>query len=279
MNEIRTSRISSRPKQVKISVKNKSGRAQTIVWAVVAIATFLLAWQLLTTLTPLKEMVPTPAVVFPQLLLSFVEPIGKMTLWGHIGASLMRVLAGYALAAVVGIVLGIAMGISKTFRAIVGPLFEVIRPIPGVAWIPLAILWFGIGETPKIFIIFISAMVVITQNVFDGASNVDDTLVGAAKMLGADDRQVFFKIVLPFCVPQIFTGLQTALSVSWMVVLAAEMVRSEYGVGWIITTGSDSGNMVQVIIGMIVIGIIGLILASALRGVEKKLCVWKEQGN
>jgi NitT/TauT family transport system permease protein/sulfonate transport system permease protein len=247
---------------------------QSVKWGFFSVSSFLAAWQILANFTSLSKMIPTPVVVFPLLLKSFVSPIGRMTIIGHVMASFLRVLAGYSLATVAGITLGIAMGTSTIIRACVKPLFEVVRPIPGVAWIPLAILWFGIGEAPKIFIIFMSAVVVITQNVYDGASNVDETLIGAAKMLGANNRQIFFRIVIPFCIPQIFTGMQTALSVSWMVVLAAEMVRSEYGVGWLITTGSDSGNMAQVIIGMIVIGVVGLFLASTLRKLEGKLCSW-----
>lgn len=270
--------VSSKRQNKLLYLAKRRQKAQVVIWAIISIISFLILWQLIVSFTGAGKLVPGPFEVFPSFFASFVTPIGQMALPGHILASLIRVIVGYLLAAIVGIVIGILMGTSPVARAIIKPIFEVIRPIPGIAWIPLAILWFGIGEVSKIFIIFISAAVVVTLNAFEGALTVDSTLIGAAKMLGADKRQVFFRIVLPSCVPQIFAGLQTALSVSWMVVLAAEMVRSEYGVGWLITTGSDSGNMTQVIIGMIAIGIVGLILANVLRGTEKRLCAWKEQG-
>lgn len=260
-----------------MSARNKE-RMQELMWAAGAIFCFLLLWQVMVSVSKIGEIVPGPLKVFPEFIRAFAHPIGSLTITGHILASLARVLTGYLLASAAGVLLGILMGTNRTARAIVRPLFEIVRPIPGIAWIPLAILWFGIGEVSKIFIIFISAAVVVTLNAFEGALSVDETLVGAARMLGANKRQIFMKIVLPSCIPQIFAGLQTALSVSWMVVLAAEMVRSEYGVGWLIITGSDSGNMTQVIIGMIAIGIVGLLLANVLRGLERRLCSWKERG-
>lgn len=260
-----------------MSARNRE-RIQEFLWGAAAIISFLLLWQLLVSVSKIGEIVPGPLKVFPQFLRAFVYPIGSLTITGHVLSSLARVMTGFLLASAAGVILGILMGTNRTARAIVRPIFEIIRPIPGIAWIPLAILWFGIGEVSKIFIIFISAAVVVTLNAFEGALAVDETLVGAARMLGANKRQIFLRIVLPSCIPQVFAGLQTALSVSWMVVLAAEMVRSEYGVGWLIITGSDSGNMTQVIIGMIAIGIVGLLLANVLRGLERRLCSWKERG-
>lgn len=189
-----------------------------------------------------------------------------------------KVFVGYFLACIIGITLGILMGCSKTGKAIVKPIFELLRPIPGLAWIPLAILWFGIGETSKYFIICVSAIVSIILNAYAGASQVDQTLVGAARMLGAKPAQIFLYITLPASVPQIFAGLQVGLSSSWMAVIAAEMIRANEGAGWIITTGMESGNTVQILAGMISIGLVGLLLASLLRLIERGLCSWNIQG-
>lgn len=222
---------------------------------------------------------PAPLEVFAAFFRSFVNPIGTVTLPFHLFYSLKRVFIGYALACVIGIPLGVLMGCSRMAEAIVKPIFELLRPIPGLAWIPLAILWFGINEEPKYFIICVSAIVTIILNSYSGAKQTDQVLVGAAKMLGANNMQIFWNITLPASVPQIFAGLQVGLSASWMAVIAAEMIRSSEGAGWIITTGSESGNTVQVLIGMISIGLTGLVLASALRAVERSLCKWNIQGS
>ena len=134
------------------------------------------------------------------------------------------------------------------------------------------------GETSKYFIICVSAIVSIILNAYAGASQVDQTLVGAARMLGAKPTQIFLYITLPASVPQIFAGLQVGLSSSWMAVIAAEMIRANEGAGWIITTGMESGNTVQILAGMISIGLVGLLLASLLRLIERGLCSWNIQG-
>lgn len=254
------------------------GNVEHFFWACVAIISLIVFWQLLVSFTAAKNTFPAPIEVFDALISALSNPIGKYTLLGHIGWSLYRVLVSFTIASVSGIIIGLLMGWSRLAEAAIKPIFEMLRPIPAIAWIPLAILWFGIGESTKYFIIFIGAFVNVTLNAYAGAKRVDPVLVGAAKMLGARDRQVFSKIVLPSSVPQIFAGLQLALSTSWMTVLAAEMVRSSEGTGWIIIMGMETGNTVQIVVGMISIGIVGLLLATLMRGVERKLCSWNIRG-
>ena len=166
----------------------------------------------------------------------------------------------------------------KVGEAVIKPFYLLLRSIPSIAWIPLAILWLGIGERSKYFIIFITAVMIIMTNVMDGVKAVDPDLLGAARMLGTKENQLFIHIVLPSAVPQIFNGLQVALGSAWAAVLAAEMVRSSEGVGWIILAGQSSMNMVQIFAGIVVIGLIGLFLASVMRFAESKLCAWNVRG-
>lgn len=260
------------------SISIAGSRTEVVLYAVAALAGFFIVWQLLVTYTAVGMVMPSPIEVVKAMVDSCVDPIGSKTLPMHILFSLRRVLIGYLLAVLIGIPVGILMGCFQVGEAIIKPVFEIFRPIPGLAWIPLAILWFGIGEESKYFIICVSAAVSIILNTYEGAKSVDPTLVGAARMLGANDFQVFVFVTIPSSVPHIFAGLQVGLSSSWMAVIAAEMIRSSEGTGWIITTGMDSGNTVQILIGMVSIGFIGLILASLLRGLEKKLCTWRIQG-
>ena len=251
---------------------------QHIFWTVVAFATVIIIWQAAATLTYAKAILPGPDKVFSEFFKSFYIPIGRYTLLGHIGWSLYRVFVGFCIASTLGIIVGLAMGWSRFAEAVISPIFEWLRPIPPLAWIPLAILWFGIGETTKYFIIFIATFTNVTLNSYTGAKQVDPVLIGASRMLGAKGNQVFTRIVLPSSVPQIFAGLQLGLSTSWMAVLAAEMVRSSEGTGWIIIMGMNTGNTTQIIVGIISIGIVGLFLATIMRGVERKLCSWNIRG-
>ena len=170
------------------------------------------------------------------------------------------------------------MGRFKMIEAVFRPLFELVRPIPSVAWIPLAIVWFGIGETAKIFIIFMAGFVNIVVNTYTGARHVDESMIGVAYMLGANKLQAFFFVVIPSCIPYIFAGMQVGLSTCWMAVLAAEMVSSTEGVGWTITAGQENGDMTQIFVGIIAIAVVGLLLAVLMRWAESVLCRWRERG-
>ena len=245
-----------------------------VLFGAFAIVAFLFLWHFATNGTLLGRLMPGPVAVFNRLIKSISTPTGKFTLLGHILRSLSRVMTGFAIASVSGITLGLLIGWSKSVEAIVKPLFELIRPIPPIAWISIAVIWFGLGEGAKYFIIFISGFANITINVYTGAKSVDPELIGAAKMLGCSDRRIFTTIVIPSSVPYIFTGLQIAISSSWAAVVAAEMVRSTDGIGWMITSGQGIGDMEQIMVGIIAIGLIGFLLATIMRGVEAKLCAW-----
>lgn len=252
----------------------KAVQLEKIGWVVFDLLLLLLGWIFLVTCTSAKNTFPDPVSVFRMLFTSFVKPIGTYTMWGHIMWSLYRVMVGFTLASVTGIIVGIAMGSSKIAEAIIKPIFEFLRPIPPIAWIPLAILWFGIDEASKYFIIWLGAFINVTLNSYVGASRTDETLIGAARMLGAGKRKVFTRVILPASMPQIFAGLQVAMSSCWMAVLVAEMVRSNEGVGWIIIRGTDTGNTAQIIVGMITIGVIGFILTTVMSWIERKVCSW-----
>ena len=243
-------------------------------YAVAAIAFFLILWWFLTTFTAVRETTPGPIEVLKLLVSSFYTPIGSKVIAGHLLVSLRRVLVGFSVATVIGIVLGIAMGTSRWAEAIFKPIFELLRPIPPIAWISLVILFFGIGETSKYILCGIGAFTNVTLNAYTGAQNVDPELIGCARMLGTSERDIFFRVVLPSCTPQIFAGMQVALSTSWMAVLAAEMVGAQEGCGWMIQRGSDTLNITLVMVGMIVIGLVGMLLATLMRAIERRLCSW-----
>lgn len=238
----------------------------------------LFVWDMAVRYTDAAIVMPSPWAVVEKFFVSFVHNIGKYTLWQHALFSLRRVLVGFSLAAIVGITTGILIGRSMLAESIIRPIFEMFRPIPGIAWIPMAILWFGIGDEAKYFIIFMGGLSHLVVNTYAGVIRVDYELIGVAQMLGAKKWQVFLNVVLPSCVPYVFAGLQVALSTCWMAVLAAEMVSSNEGLGFIIISGMESINTTLIFVGIISIAIIGLALATILRAIERKLCVWKVKG-
>ena len=257
-----------------MSKKIKKIDPEKTLYAVAAIASFFVLWWFLTTFTPVKETTPGPIEVLQLLLTSFYTPIGREVIVGHLLVSLRRVLVGFSVATIIGIVLGIAMGTSRWAEAIFKPIFELLRPIPPIAWISLVILFFGIGETSKYILCGIGAFTNVTLNAYTGAQNVDPELIGCARMLGTSERDIFFRVILPSCTPQIFAGMQVALSTSWMAVLAAEMIGAQEGCGWMIQRGSDTLNITLVMVGMIVIGLVGMFLAALMRTIERRLCSW-----
>ena len=256
-------------------MKKKKINATRVAVGALAIACFLGLWYWATREgTTLGKLMPNPTEVFLRLMETTHSKVGPLTLWGHMFNSLRRVLVGFFLASACGILLGLAMGWNRTVEALLRPIFELLRPIPPLAWISLAIVWFGLGEGGKYFIIFVSGFSNVTINVYTGAKAVDPELIGAARMLGCSDRRIFTSIVIPSSVPYIFTGLQIAISSSWAAVVAAEMVRSTNGIGWMITAGQGIGDMEQIMVGILVIGVVGFLLSTLMRGVESKLCAW-----
>lgn len=243
---------------------------------VVSIGVFIVIWQLVSLRVP-AEFLPSPHSVLQEAIRLFHTPIGGTSLIAHVGYSLRRVLIAFVLAVTLGLPLGLLMGWNRVAEKIVMPVFEILRPIPPIAWIPIAILWLGVAEGSKIFICFVGAFVIMILNSYTGMRYVDPTLIDAARAFGANRRQQFFNVAVPACLPSIFAGVQNALSMAWMCVLAAEMVGAREGVGFIIIQGMDLNKSSMILVGMILIGVIGSLLAALLRWVERVLCPWRRE--
>ena len=192
-------------------------------------------------------------------------------LFRNIVHSLWRVVGGFSIAAAVGIPLGIGIAISSWFEDIADPIVEFLRPIPPIAWIPLGILWFGIGNVQNMFIIFLGAVFPIVLNTIAGARGVDRNLVWAALTLGGRPSQIVREIILPGALPLVLTGLRIGLSVGWMSLVAAELVAARAGLGFMIQNARYSMVTERVILGMVVIGMLGLLMDRGMRLVEQRL--------
>lgn len=206
------------------------------------------------------------------------EGYRNVSMWQHVGASLYRVLSGVFFGAIVGIPLGFSMGLSSFFRGLFDPIVEFMRPIPPLALIPLIILWFGIGEVAKIFLLFLASLFIMTIAARSGVSSVRISKVHAAYSLGASKRQVLKHVILPNALPEIFTGIRTSMGVCWGTVVAAELVAADKGVGSMIMIAKNFLQTDVVVIGIITIGIIGYMIELLMRWAERVLIPWKGKG-
>jgi len=232
---------------------------------------FVLAWQLVSELGPgLAQTLPPPS----RVLAAGWRMLASGDLLAHISASLVRVFGGFALAAVVAIPLGIGIALWEWVEDTADPVVEFLRPIPPIAWIPLGILWFGIGDAQNMFIIFLGAFFPILLNTIAGVRRVDRTLVWGALTLGGRRTQIVREIVLPGALPLILTGLRIGLGVGWMALVAAELVAARSGLGFMIQSARYAFLTERVILGMAVIGILGLGMDRAMRGAQRQLAPW-----
>jgi len=238
----------------------------------------ILIWQGLSSLQVIPSYkLPSPVEIvlgFKDLLVVGVPP-GHL-LHNHMLYSLYRVALGYAIAALLAIPLGLLMGWSPGLLRMIRPLFELVRPIPPLAWIPIAILWFGIGIKSAAFIIFLGAFFPILLNTISGVLSIHPILIEAARTLHAKEKDIFLKVLLPGAVPSIFVGMRIGIGIGWMTLVAAEFtgVKEGYGLGYMIMTARDIQRPDEILAGMLVIGVIGLLIDIGLRALESRMIRW-----
>ena len=215
----------------------------------------------------------TQSTIFPtpyQSWLAFLELIESQRLWGDVVASLFRVTWGFFLATGVGIPLGLIIGWStRTFRAL-NPIVQGLRPISPIAWIPISILWFGIGDGAGIFLIFLSSFFPVTVGTTAAVRNISLVHQRSALNFGVRGADLFRCVVLPAAMPQIITSLRIALGVAWLVIVAAEMVGMDSGLGYLINDARNAGSRYDLVVAtMILIGMIGIVLDFLIRRLER----------
>ena len=225
-------------------------------------------------------VVATGSAIFPtpfQVVTGTVELIRDGTLWRHIGASLFRVGSGFLLAVVVAVPLGLWMGWVRGAFDTLNPIFQILRPISPIAWIPIAILWFGVGNASPIYLIFISSVFPMIVQTTAGVHTIERRYLWAAENFGVSRYALFSQVVIPAVLPQIIVGMRIGLGVAWLVVVAAEMIALRSGLGYLIIDSRNAGNRYDLVIaGMVIIGSIGLCLDGAMRLLEGlKLVRWR----
>jgi len=229
-------------------------------------------WQALALRYPeLQLQLPAPTEVWK----GGVELVRKGTLQQDVIASLTRVGAALAVASVIGFPLGALLGASRRFAWSVEPVVGFFRPIPPLAWIPLSILWFGIGDAQNIFIIFLAAFFPIVLNTMEGVRDVDRQLIRAARTLGASRVAIALTVILPAALPAMFVGFRVGTGIAWMALVAGELVASTSGLGYLISQGRYLFRSDYIIVGMVMIGVIGLLLDGSVRVLQELVTPWR----
>jgi NitT/TauT family transport system permease protein len=266
----------STPPRSDPAVAGGTRQIPNVAYSIGAIVLLFVIWFAISHSSFVKPgYIPTPE----ELGKTFVELVrdgyqGK-PLYEHIGISLFRTLTGFLLGVVVGVPIGLLSGYSRRAGAMISPIMAFIRPIPPIAFIPMAVLYFGLGELGKIVLIFFVSFNYVQANAQAGAANFPIAYRRAADTLGLTRMQTFTRIVMPGALLQIFTGLKVALALSWAVVVAAELVGAQSGLGFMISDAALLFRIPVVYIGVALIGAIGLLLNFTLNFIEGRIVHWK----
>ena len=258
--------------------KKRRDNIKYAVIAAVSICVFLIIWQIIVTfkLTNVRNL-PAPTEVFTAFLfkLNNKNPDGN-TLGTNIIASLQVSLSGFAAAVIIGLPLGLLMGWFEPIDKFVRPIFELVRPIPPIAWIPVVVVFMGIGLKAKATIIFLAVFVSCVINAYTGIKLTDKTLINVAKTCGAGSWETFFKIGIPSAAPMIFAGVRLSLGSAWSTLVAAEMLAAKAGLGYMLQSGRNVSRADIVVLAMVTIAALGAMLSGILTLIENRVLKWRK---
>jgi ABC-type nitrate/sulfonate/bicarbonate transport system permease component len=256
--------------------RRKRDRRRRIIRAIVGIAVVLLLWQVMAVSYDLEQILPPPLTVartiFNTLTLNYQQPwLYGPNIYEQLGASLARAISGFVIAAAVAIPLGLILGRSRAAREYIDPVIRSLYPIPGIAWIPLAILWFGLGNATVVFVVVIAEFFPLYFNTEAGARNINPTLIDAARCFGAKWFTLFRRVILPASIPFIIIGMRIALGGAWRMIVAGEMLASESGIGSVLMESRFQFRANDLMMAMILISVVGYVTERLIIGtLEKK---------
>jgi ABC-type nitrate/sulfonate/bicarbonate transport system permease component len=242
--------------------RRQRDRRRRIIRGAIGIGAVLVLWQLMSVAYNLEQILPPPLAVartiFDTLTLNYQQRwLYGPNIYEHLAASLARAVSGFSIAAALSIPLGLLTGRSRAVREFVDPVIRSLYPIPGIAWIPLAILWFGLGNTAVIFVVVIAEFFPLYFNTEAGARNISPILVDAARCFGAKRLTLFRRVILPASIPYIITGMRIALGGAWRMIVAAEMLASETGIGSVLIESRFQFRATDLMMAMVLISVVG----------------------
>ena len=244
------------------------------------IGLFLTAWYLAVEVVKLPRFREMPGITTVVTEWLNKDPVYGLSLYTaeyytHIGMSVWRVTQAFFLATILGVPFGLFLGWSKNFKEYLFPVFEMLRPIPILAWVPIAIVMFVATESAVIFLTFLASFFATALNTMLGVESIDESYTRAAQCLGASKTQVFFQVIVPGSLPFVFTGLQISVGVSWFSLVAAEMVSGQYGLGYVINTSYTMVRYPTIVIGMITLGAVGYVTSALVRIAGNYMMQWR----
>jgi len=243
------------------------------------IATWILilgTWYMVTKMGVFSAtLVPSPYKVWTTFLDILENGYNQNSLFMHLGASFRRLFIAMGVAIFTSIPLGLLSGYSNKVKSVVDSIVEFYRPLPPLAYYTLLILWFGIDDTSKVILLFLAGFAPIYIACVSAVTKINEDYILSAKSLGADRKKVFFKIVLPACLPEIFTGIRTSMGVAYTTLVSAEMVAATSGIGWMVIDASNYLKSDVIFVGILIMGLTGILIDFGLRYLEKKLVYWK----
>lgn len=255
--------------------KGKERTRQAVISIAVLFAAIAIWWTLSILRIFPSYALPGPVQVWQAFIGLLQVGFGGQPLITDIGVSLYRIVVGFILASVIGIPLGIAMGRTRWVYQVIDPFVEFFRPVPPLAYIPVLVVWFGIGQSPKIILITVGTLPIIIINALSGVKSIPPVRLKVAESLGANKRQILYRVVLPSALPEIFTGLRVANGVAWTCLVAAELVAANSGLGWLVESAGQALRVSIVLVGIVLIGISGYGTELIVRLLERVLVPWK----
>lgn len=245
--------------------------AHKSVRAILGLSIFFGVWQALSGFGIVDGfLLPSPVAVAAALWDMAIEG----SLWIHLSASLTRVIIGFLLACVAGMLLGLVCGWWQTASDYIRPVIEALRPIPPLAWIPITVLWFGLGDGASYFLVFLGAVFPAFVATYTAVRSLDRNQMNAALCLGATPRQLFWDVLIPASLPIVLPGLRIALGVGWMCVVTAELIAAQTGLGYMIQQSRMLFQINNVVAGMVTIGLVGFLMSALLERLERRVNAW-----
>ncbi|MDP8916876.1 MAG: ABC transporter permease subunit [Pseudomonadota bacterium] len=260
----------------KVSRYRTPGEGSTVWISILSVIAVLALWTAATHLGWIRPLfLPKPQAIWSATQQALAGQLDNNPLWVHAGWSLLRVTSAFVTAVLIGIPVGLAMGLSRIARGLFDPIIEFYRPLPPLAYLPLMIIWFGIGETSKILLIFLACFAPVALAARAGVRSASQEQIQAARSMGASQGQVVLHVVLPTALPDILVGLRIGMGVGWTTLVAAEMVAANAGLGQMVLNASNFLRTDIVIMGILVIGAFAFLFEVAMRRLEVWLVPWK----
>ncbi len=264
---------SRRPKSSRHRVL---GEGSSLSISIASCAFIFVAWWLATHLGIIKPLfLPKPEAIWSAFVQSLNGDADGQGLWVHFAASMTRILTAFFLAVALGVPAGLAMGVSRIARGIFDPPIEFYRPLPPLAYLPLIVIWFGIGEVSKIILLFLAIFAPVALSARAGVKSVSQEQIRAARSMGASPRQVIFHVIAPAALPEILVGLRIGMGVGWTTLVAAEMVAADAGLGKMVFNAANFLRTDLVVLGTVIIGLVAYAFEMLMRQIERRAAPWK----